>query len=79
MDKVLAIFGRTEPRDFADLMALEGAHPLEELFDLAGLVVQPVAKGDDDAAILVQADDRRQDRDFFAVRIRPVHLASRRP
>jgi hypothetical protein len=35
VDKVLAIFGRAEARDFADLMALEPRYGLERLFTLA--------------------------------------------
>jgi hypothetical protein len=35
VDKVLAIFGRAEARDFADLMALCDRYPLERVFVLA--------------------------------------------
>jgi hypothetical protein len=35
VDKVLAIFGRAEARDFADLMALAPRYGLERLFTLA--------------------------------------------
>lgn len=35
VDKVLAIFGRAEARDFADLMALTPRYPLAQLFALA--------------------------------------------
>lgn len=35
VDKVLAIFGRAEARDFSDLMALTGRYSLEDLLDLA--------------------------------------------
>jgi hypothetical protein len=35
VDKVLAIFGRAEARDFADLMVLSLRYPLERLFVLA--------------------------------------------
>lgn len=36
VDKVLAVFGRAEARDFVDLMAIEERHGLERLFELAG-------------------------------------------
>jgi len=36
VDKVLAVFGRAEARDFVDLMALEGRFGLERLLLLAG-------------------------------------------
>jgi hypothetical protein len=36
VDKVLALFGRAEARDFTDLMALEPRYGLEHLFRLAG-------------------------------------------
>jgi hypothetical protein len=35
VDKVLAIFGRAEARDFADLAAVEARYGLERLFELA--------------------------------------------
>lgn len=35
VDKVLAIFGRAEARDFADLLALEPRYGLDHLFQLA--------------------------------------------
>jgi len=35
-DKLLAVFGRAEARDFADLKALEDRFGLERLFELAG-------------------------------------------
>lgn len=35
VDKVLAVFGRAEARDFADLMALTRRYSLEHLFELA--------------------------------------------
>lgn len=35
VDKVLAIFGRAEARDFVDLMAAEPRYGLDRLFDLA--------------------------------------------
>ena len=34
-DKVLAVFGRAEPRDFEDLAALEAQYPLREAMKLA--------------------------------------------
>ena len=34
-DKLLAVFGRAEARDFEDLKALEGRYGLERLFQLA--------------------------------------------
>ena len=35
VDKVLAVFGRAEARDFIDLMALESRYGLDRLFELA--------------------------------------------
>ncbi len=35
MDKVLAVFGRAEARDFMDLMAIEGQFGLDRLFLVA--------------------------------------------
>jgi hypothetical protein len=35
VDKVLAVFGRAEARDFVDLMAIEERYGLERLFELA--------------------------------------------
>jgi hypothetical protein len=35
VDKVLAVFGRAEARDFVDLMAIEGRFGLDRLFELA--------------------------------------------
>jgi hypothetical protein len=35
VDKVLAVFGRAEARDFADLMVLEPRYGLDRLFQLA--------------------------------------------
>jgi hypothetical protein len=35
VDKVLAVFGRAEARDFVDLMAVEGQFDLDRLFNLA--------------------------------------------
>ncbi len=35
VDKVLAVFGRAEPRDFADLVAVVDRYGLDRLFDLA--------------------------------------------
>lgn len=37
VDKVLAVFGRAEARDFADLMVLEPRYGLDRLFDLAAV------------------------------------------
>jgi hypothetical protein len=34
-DKLLALFGRAEARDFVDLLAVEGRYGLDRLFDLA--------------------------------------------
>lgn len=35
VDKVLAVFGRSEARDFIDLAAIEGRYGLDRLFELA--------------------------------------------
>ena len=38
VDKVLAVFGRAEPRDFVDLAAVEARYGLDRLFELAATV-----------------------------------------